>query len=175
MTASTTKKKKSNTKTILKSSSKTPPVTAVNQSKPSLKDPKMTPLVTPEKPLRKEKTNHAMLTRKQSDVPKVSNNNSTPFPSTTSSPSSPDKSSTKSINPFTTWVNIESLTGHAKQKYLKSSLVNPIQSCLYIVIDQDKADLNYQATYKNKLGKIIQSLRATDENADIVKYTEHIV
>ena len=156
MTASSTKKKKSHTKAILKSSSKTPPVTAAKQSKSSLKDPPITPFVTREKPLRKEKAGNKMFPLKQSDVPKVSNNNYTPFISTTSSPVCPEKRSPESNNPFVTHVNIESLTGYTKQKYLKSSSVNPIQSYLHIVIDQDKGNLNYQTTYKNKLGKTTQ-------------------
>ena len=51
----------------------------------------------------------------------------------------------------------------------------PFQYYLCIAIDQEKGDKNYQSTYKDKLGKIIQSLLSTDDTAVIVKYAEYVV
>lgn len=116
-----------------------------------------------------------MFALKQPDIPKVSNNNSTSSVSTTGFPSYLKKSPPELTNPFATYVDIETLTGYAKHKYLKSSLVNLSQSYLRVVIDQDKKDLNYQFTCKEKLSKIIQSLRAADENATIVNCADYAV
>ena len=85
------------------------------------------------------------------------------------------KRSSDSKDPFATYMDVNLLTGYKKQKYLKSSLAVPSQSYLYIAIDQEKGDKNYQSAYKDKLGKIIQSLLSTDETAAIVKYSEHVV
>ena len=67
------------------------------------------------------------------------------------------------------------MKGHIKQKYLKSNIINPMQSYLYVVIEQEKNDWCYQSKYKLKLGKIIQSLHAADDKAAIVKYAEYAV
>ena len=75
--------------------------------------------------------------------------------------------------PFATCMDVNLLTGC--KKYLKSSLAVPSQSYLHIAIDQEKGDKNYQHAYKDKLGKIIQSLLSTDETVAIVKYSEHVV
>ena len=49
-----------------------------------------------------------------------------------------------------------------------------MQLHLYVVIEQEKNDWYYQSKYKLKLGKIIQSQRAADNKAAIVKHIEHI-
>ena len=134
MAASTTRKRKANPKTNSKSSKK-PQVTEAKLSDSSLKNSPETSFVTLEKPLRKEKTGNAVFPLKQPDIPKVSNNNSTSFTSTTGFPSCPEKSSPESTNPFATHVNIETLTGHTKHKYLKYSSVNPLQFiCMQLLI-----------------------------------------
>ena len=111
----------------------------------------------------------------QIDTPKVSNNNNTHAIVTDSSPTNLTASITENKDYAATFIDIDSVRGCIKQKYLKFNIINPMQSYLYVVIEQEKNDRHYQSKYKLKLGKIIQSLRDADDKVAIVKYAEHIV
>ena len=107
--------------------------------------------------------------------PNWSNNNNDHTMGTDSSSINLTASITKHEDHAATFIDNDSVKGCIKQKYLKSGLINLMQSYLYAVIKQEKNDWCYQSRYKLKLGKIIQSLRAADNKASIVKYAERIV
>ena len=46
---------------------------------------------------------------------------------------------------------------------------------MYIAIDQEKGNKNYQSACKDKLGKTIPSSLSTDETAAIVKHLDHAI
>ena len=72
------------------------------------------------------------------------------------------------VNPFTMYLDINSLEVHKKQKHSKYTIKTTLQSCLYLAIEKKK-DKIYQSACKEKLGKIIQSLMSIDETTSIVK------
>ena len=79
------------------------------------------------------------------------------------------------VDPYATHVDISSLEGYKKQKYLKSAISATAQSYLCLSIEQKKGNKNYQAAYKEKLVKIIRYFLSTDETAAIVKYSDHVI
>ena len=73
-----------------------------------------------------------------------------------------------------TCLDANSLSNFKKEKCLKDSIKDPLQSYLHLTIDQQNGK-NYQSIYKEKVGKIIQSLMYADETAAIVKCSECVV
>ena len=75
---------------------------------------------------------------------------------------------------FSTCLEVNSIDGFKRKKYLKSTIKAPIKSYLNLSIEQKK-DKNYKSACKHKLGKSIQSLIAIDENTSIIKCSDHAV
>ena len=76
----------------------------------------------------------------QTDTPKVSNNNNAHTMVTDNSPTNLTASITELKDHTATFIDIDSVKGYIKQKYLQSNIINPMQSYLYVFIEQGKND-----------------------------------